>query len=300
MGVHKADATGDGSAADPPEPLPDGGGAQEAQTRERAAQEGQRDPFKSKRLLRQQTAVGCSEKRARFAFVLLHEHEYTVSEMCRVLGVSRQGYYQWRRRPASAHALRDAELAAEIRRVFEASRRTYGSPRVFARPRRDGAVASEKRVARIMAERGWAGASRRRAKSPAGAEKRVCREDGAEDLVGRDFTAGGPNEAWFADITYVRTRQGWLYLAVVMDIWSRMVVGWSMGERIDAALVDDALGMAVARRTPPRAASTTLTTAASTPRCCWGRPCGSTGSGRRWGPWRAPGTTRPPSPSWAP
>lgn len=183
--------------------------------------------------------------------MLLHEHEYTVSEMCRVLGVSRQGYYQWRRRPAGAHALRDAELAGEIRRVFELSRGTYGSPRVFAQLRRDGVVTSEKRVARIMAERGWAGASRRRAKSPGGAEKRVRREDGADDLVGRDFTAGGPDQAWFADITYVRTRQGWLYLAVVMDIWSRMVVGWSMGERIDAALADDALRMAVERRRPP-------------------------------------------------
>ena len=170
--------------------------------------------------------------------MLLHEHEYTVSEMCRVLGVSRQGYYQWRRRPASAHALRDAELAGEIRRVFELSRGTYGSPRVFAQLRRDGVVTSEKRVARIMAERGWAGASRRRAKSPGGAEKRVRREDGADDLVGRDFTAGGPDQAWFADITYVRTRQGWLYLA-------------SMGERIDAALADDALRMAVERRRPP-------------------------------------------------
>ena len=165
--------------------------------------------------------------------MLLHEHEYTVSEMCRVLGVSRQGYYQWRRRPASAHALRDAELAGEIRRVFELSRGTYGSPRVFAQLRRDGVVTSEKRVARIMAERGWAGASRRRAKSPGGAEKRVRREDGADDLVGRDFTAGGPDQAWFADITYVRTRQG------------------SMGERIDAALADDALRMAVERRRPP-------------------------------------------------
>ncbi len=182
--------------------------------------------------------------------MLLHEHEYTVSEMCRVLGVSRQGYYQWRR-PAGAHALRDAELAGEIRRVFELSRGTYGSPRAFAQLRRDGVVTSEKRVARIMAERGWAGASRRRAKSPGGAEKRVRREDGADDLVGRDFTAGGPDQAWFADITYVRTRQGWLYLAVVMDIWSRMVVGWSMGERIDAALADDALRMAVERRRPP-------------------------------------------------
>lgn len=183
--------------------------------------------------------------------MLLHEHEYTVSEMCRVLGVTRQGCYQWRRRPASAHDARDAELASEIRAAFEASRRTYGSPRVFARLRRDGVRTSEKRVARIMAERGMVGVSRRGAKSPDNREKRVRREDGAPDLVKRHFDADGPDQAWFADITYVRTYQGWLYLAVVMDMWSRRVVGWSMGDRIDARLADDALRMAIARRRPP-------------------------------------------------
>ena len=182
--------------------------------------------------------------------MLLNEHLYKVSEMCRVLGVSRQGYYQWRTRKPSAHDERDAELAAEVRRVWEQSRRTYGSPRVFAQLRRDGVATSEKRVARIMAERGWAGVSRRCAKSPDRREKRVSGKDGAPDLVKRKFSADGPDQAWFADITYVRTLQGWLYLAVVMDIWSRRIVGWSMGDRIDAALADDALRMAIARRRP--------------------------------------------------
>lgn len=171
--------------------------------------------------------------------------------MRRVPGVSRQGYYQWRRRPASGHALRDAELAGEIRRVWEGSRRIYGSPKVFMQLPREGVATSERRVARIMRERGWAGVSRRCAKSPDNRERRVGRADGAPDLVRRRFDADGPDQARFADITYVRTHQGRPYLAVVMDIWSRRIVGWSMGDRIDARLADDALRMAIARRRPP-------------------------------------------------
>ena len=167
-----------------------------------------------------------------------------------MLHVTRQGYYQWRRRRPSEHARRDAELVGMVREVWESSRRTYGSPRVFAQLSRDGVSTSEKRVARIMRERGWAGVSRRCAKSPDGREKRVGRKDGAPDLVRRHFDADGPDQAWFADITYVRTHQGWLYLAIVMDIWSRRVVGWAMGDRIDAKLADDALRMAIARRRP--------------------------------------------------
>lgn len=182
--------------------------------------------------------------------MLLSEHLYTVAEMCSALKVSRQGHCQWRRRPACAHDLRDAELALEIRRVWELGRATYGSPRVFAQLRRDGVATSEKRVARIMRERGWTGVSRRCAKSPDNREKRARGRDGAPDLVRRRFDADGPDQAWFADITYVRTHQGWLYLAVVMDIWSRRIVGWSMGDRIDARLADDALRMAIARRRP--------------------------------------------------
>jgi len=183
--------------------------------------------------------------------VLLNEHLYGVSEMCRVLHVTRQGYYQWKKRKPSSHAVRDAELASEISRVWERSRRIYGSPKVFRQLAREGVSTSEKRVARIMRERGWAGVSRRCAKSPDGGEKRVSRKDGAPDLVKRKFEADGPNQAWFADITYVRTYRGWLYLAVVMDIWSRRIVGWSMGDRIDAKLADDALRMAISRRRPP-------------------------------------------------
>ena len=118
--------------------------------------------------------------------------------MRRAPGVSGQGYCRWRRRPASGHALRDAELAGETRRVWEVSRRIYGSPKVFMRLSREGVATSERRVGRA---------------------------DGAPDPVRRRFDADGPDQAWFADIAYVRTHQGWPYLAVVMDIWSRRIVG---------------------------------------------------------------------------
>ena len=174
-----------------------------------------------------------------------------MSEMCAALKVSRQGYYAWRRRPPSAHAARDEELASKISEIYAASRGIYGAPKVFAELRRAGERTSRKRVARLMRENGWVGTTRGCARRPKG-EKRAAapQANAAPDLVGRDFSADGPNRVWFADITYVRTHRGWLYLAVVMDIWSRMIVGWSMSARMTAELADDALKMAIARRRP--------------------------------------------------
>lgn len=189
-------------------------------------------------------------KEAKFAFIASQLGEYSVSDMCRALGVTRQGYHAWAKRPASAHDRRDLELARLIGDEYEASRGIYGAPKVFMMLRRKGVSTSRKRVARIMREYGWRGVTRACAKRPSG-EKRVRAQESPDDLVGRDFTADGPNQAWFADITYVRTSQGWLYLAAVMDVWSRMVVGWSMGPRMTAELADDALKMAIARRNPP-------------------------------------------------
>ena len=188
-------------------------------------------------------------KKAKFEFIDEHRGEFGVSAMCRVLGVTRQGYHQWLARPVSAHDLRDAELAAEVAEAYGEGRRIYGAPKVLMRLRARGVPASRKRVARLMRENGMRGVTRACAKRPTG-EKRASRQDSHEDLVGRDFTADGPNGAWFAGTTYVRTRQGWLHLAIVMDVWSRMIVGWSMGPRITAELADDALRMAIARRRP--------------------------------------------------
>ncbi|BAK44725.1 IS3 family transposase [Eggerthella sp. YY7918] len=219
---------------------------------ERAAEEGERDTFKSERLLRQQAAVGAGAKKARSAFILLNEGSWSISEMCAALHVTRQGHRTWRKRPRSAHDLRDAELAAMVSEIHSASRGIYGAPKVFQELKRAGVRTSRKRVARIMRDNGWAGTTRGCAKRPKGEAKQAAPQPcAAPDLVGRDFSADGPNRAWFADITYVRTHQGWLYLAAVMDIWSRRIVGWSMSPRIDASLADDALKMAVARRRPP-------------------------------------------------
>lgn len=171
--------------------------------------------------------------------------------MCSALGVTRQGYYAWASRPPSAHDGRDLELARLIGDEYERSRGVYGALKVFMMLKRSGVRTSKKRVARIMSEYGWRGMTRGNAKRPTG-EKRAPKKDSADDLVRRDFRADGPNRAWFADITYVRTHQGWLYLAVVMDVWSRKVVGWSMGPRMTAELADSALKMAITRRRPPK------------------------------------------------
>ena len=170
--------------------------------------------------------------------------------MCAALKVTRQGYYAWKSRPPSAHAMRDAELAELISQVRAEVRNIYGAPKAFMRLRALGVRTSRKRVARITRERGWRGATRACAKRPSG-EKRASKRESADDLVKRRFEAGGPNAAWFADITYVKTRQGWLYLALVMDIWSRRIVGWSMGHNITAELADEALKMALAGRNSP-------------------------------------------------
>lgn len=171
---------------------------------------------------------------------------WPMSEMCAVMRVTRQGYYAWKSRPPSAHAMRDEELAELISQVRAEVRNIYGAPKTFMRLRALGVRTSRKRVARIMRERGWRGVTRACAKRPSG-EKRASRRESALDLVGRRFEADGPNMAWFADITYVKTRQGWLYLALVMDIWSRRIAVWSMGPNITAELADEAL----ARRNPP-------------------------------------------------
>ena len=178
--------------------------------------------------------------------------------MCSALGVTRQGYHAWRKRPPSARDRRDGELAAMISEVRAASRGIYGAPKVFQELGKAGVRTSRERAARIMRESGWAGTTRGCARRPRGGAKQAAPQPcAAPDLVKRDFSADGPDRLWFADITYVRTHQGWLYLAVVMDVWSRMIVGWSMSARMtaeladDALKTDDALKMAIARRRPP-------------------------------------------------
>jgi putative transposase len=168
--------------------------------------------------------------------------------MCRVLGVSTSGYYAWRYRPASRRSLADGILTETIRAVHKASRGIYGAPRVHMELRLDHHVrCGRKRVARLMRAAGLEGCHRRRRW---GLTRRDQEATAAPDLVGRDFTAPGPNQLWAADITYVPTWGGFVYLAVVIDAYSRMVVGWSIRDDLTTKLVLGALDMAIWRRSP--------------------------------------------------
>lgn len=172
--------------------------------------------------------------------------------MCSALGVTRQGHCAWRRRPPSARDERDLELTRLISEVYEASRRIYGAPKVHMELLRRGVRTSRKRVARLMRDDGWSGTTRGCARRPKGTPKAAAPQAGAApDLVGRDFTADGPDKAWFADITCVRTRRGRPCLAPAMGIWPGRAVGWPMSDRMDAGPADEAPKTAIARRRPP-------------------------------------------------
>jgi len=179
--------------------------------------------------------------------VRAHQAVYPVATMCRVLEVSRSGYYAWRKRGPSARAQADAALTERIREVHEDSRKTYGSPRIHAELQEEGQRVGRKRVARLMGAAGLEGASRRRF------VKTTQRSEDARpapDLVDRDFTVSGPDQLWVADITYIPTWAGFLFLAVVLDAWSRRVVGWAMATHLRTQLVLDALDMALWQRRP--------------------------------------------------
>ena len=176
-----------------------------------------------------------------------HQAEYPVMTMCRVLGVSTSGYYAWRRRGPSARARRDAELTERIEDFHKRSRGTYGSPRIHEDLKEEKEQLGRKRVARLMKAAGLEGVSRRKS-----VRTTVRDEDSrpAPDLVDRDFTADGPDQLWVADITYVPTLAGFLYLSVVLDAWSRRIVGWSMATHLRTELVLDGLNMALEQRSP--------------------------------------------------
>lgn len=173
---------------------------------------------------------------------------FSVPLMCRMLGVSRSGYYDWRSRPPSQRQRADATLTEKIRQIRDRSRRTYGYPRVHAELRAIGVRCSRKRVARLMRKAGLKGCLRgcRR--------KRTTRRDGsampAPDLVRRNFAAEAPDRLWVADITYVKTEEGFLYMSFVLDAYSRRLVGWAMATHLRTELVVDALQMAIWRRKP--------------------------------------------------
>ena len=172
---------------------------------------------------------------------------YPVATMCRLLGVSTSGYYAWHGRAPSAHADSDAALLERIREIHRISRETYGAPRIHAELTAQGHAVSRKRIARLMRNAGLAGISRRKGTRTT---VRDARARAAADLVERNFTAEAPDQLWVADITYIPTWAGFLYLAVVLDVFSRRVIGWSMANHLRTRLVLDALDMALWQRRP--------------------------------------------------
>jgi putative transposase len=183
-----------------------------------------------------------------FRFVAAKKAEHSIKTMCRVLGVSRSGFHAWERRAPSARQLEDERLLERIREIHAENRGVYGSPRVHAElALADGVRVGRKRVERLMRQAAISGlVARQRGRTTIRVPGvRVC-----EDLVDRAFLASAPDRLWVADITYLRTWEGWLYLVAVQDVFSRRIVGWSMADHMRTELVTDALQMALAHRRP--------------------------------------------------
>jgi putative transposase len=183
-----------------------------------------------------------------FRFIAAEKANHPISLMRRVLGVSRSGFHAWHARRPSCRAREDEQLLKRIEAIHAESRQTYGSPRVHAELRHTGIRVGRKRVERLMRTRGLSGlVCRRRGRTTV----RIPGVRVAEDRVGRDFRPSAPDRLWVADLTYVRTWEGRLYLAVVLDCYSRRVVGWALADHLRSELVIEAVEMAVARRRPP-------------------------------------------------
>ncbi|MDP7301828.1 MAG: IS3 family transposase [Pirellulaceae bacterium] len=186
-------------------------------------------------------------KTMKFRFINAWTGSFPVAWMCRRLGVSRAGYYAWNERPESARTQRDRHLALKVRAFHKASDGVYGSPRIYRDLSGEGEKVSRKRVARLMRENGLSGEPpKRRQRTTDSAHKLPI----AENIVARNFNPKTPNQIWASDITYVRTWQGWLFVAVVLDLFSRRVVGWAAAEHMRTELVTDALRMAINERRP--------------------------------------------------
>jgi len=183
----------------------------------------------------------------KYQFIEQHNHEFAIVVMCKLLGVSESGFYAWRKRPVSQRHREDALLTQQIRQVFDRHQGRYGSPRIHRELHDQGNSISRKRVARLMRE---AELEARRKRRRVLTTKRDETHPVAPNLLNRDFTATEPNTKWVTDITYIPTTTGWLYLAVILDLYSRAVVGWSMSSCCDEALAENALNMAVSRRRP--------------------------------------------------
>jgi putative transposase len=184
----------------------------------------------------------------KFAFIKESLSEYPVEICCEVLEVSRAGYYAWRDRPVSARQRRRDELAEKIQTVHQENRRVYGSPRITEALVAQGETVCENTVAKVMKQRQIKAKTTK--KFIPSTTDSAHANPVADNVLNREFTAGRPNQKWAVDITYIPTDEGWLYLAGVIDLCSRMIVGWSMADHMRTELVSDALQMAIERRQP--------------------------------------------------
>ena len=178
-----------------------------------------------------------------------HEACHTITLMCRVLTVSRSGYYAWRSHPPSDRAQANAQLALDVHRIFNEHKGRAGAPRITKQLRIEGQCVGKNRVAHVMQVERLRAKAARQYKATTNSNHQL---PVAPNLLQQDFTASAPNQKWVSDITYVATDEGRLYVAVVLDLYSRRVVGWSMSERMTTALVSDALTMALWRRKMPK------------------------------------------------
>jgi putative transposase len=187
----------------------------------------------------------------KFAFIADHQAEFPVEAMCRVLAVSRSGYYAWQQRPDSPTAIRQAELVEQIQQIHEESREVYGSPRVHRELAARGVKCSENTVAKWMRKTGVRSKMRKRFVVRTTDSRHA--HPIAPNTLDRQFQQQQPDQAWAADITYIRTGEGWLYLAALIDLCSRKIVGWATGDSLAAGLVCQALQMALLHRRPQQA-----------------------------------------------
>ena len=186
----------------------------------------------------------------KYQFILEHEKIFRVNRMCKMLGVRRSGYYAWKGRPVSKREQANVELLAKVRQAFQHSRYTYGSLRIWHYWQKQGYHFSRHRIARLMKSNRMIPVRVTRWHPITTRQRSGARI--APNLLNQDFQAVRPNQKWVGDVTYIPTAQGWLYLAVLLDLYSRQVVGWAMSEKNDAQLVAQAWRMAVLHRHPPR------------------------------------------------
>jgi transposase InsO family protein len=183
----------------------------------------------------------------KFAFIAVEKASFPISVLCKVLDVSRSGFYAWTERVPSARSLEDEKLRVHVAAAYELGRGAYGAPRIHRELRAAGFRVSRKRVARLMGELGLQSRRKRRFKATTDSNHSL---PVADNVLDRKFEVDAPNIAWATDITYVWTSEGWLYLAAILDLFSRRVVGFAMSDRIDRALTLEALAVAVGRRVP--------------------------------------------------